>query len=427
MRFSQCFLGMVLTVLVLQPVHAAGTISNALGARQAGRGGTNIAMSDNGVVLLDNAAGMERLVGRCDQHSSYVDFGFAALFTDLSYRDAENPTTAAADNPSGLGHFMLARRVHEDVVFGFGAFTPAGFGADYDLRGPATVPGQHTYKSFGALMRILPGLSARLTDRLTVGGTLGVAVSHVELEGPYHVNSAPLRGMPTVLDLQTTGAALSWSCGLQYELSPRTTLGARYQSANRFRSDGRASLAIAPLGVSYYDVDVAMTWASSVGLGLAHQLDDCQRISVDLQWEFWSSAFDEVGLSFTNPDNPVFLAAAGPRFDEAFPLHWEDSVVVGLGYERRLAAGRTVRCGYRYQDNPLPAATTTTFLQTTLEHHFAVGYGWQHADWQWDLAYQFAFAPKVHTGTSLYPGGDFSAADVRTNTHMIFCGAMRRF
>ncbi len=406
---------------------AAGTISNALGAREAGRGGTNLAFQDNGVILLDNPAGMQGLVGHCDCQNSYVDLGFAGLFTDLSYADADNPTTDAADNPTGLGHFMVARRVHEDVVLGFGAFTPAGFGSDYDLQGPTSLPGEHTYKSIGALLRILPGISVQLTERLSVGGTLGLAVSHVELEGPYFVNSAPLTGIPTLLDLQTTATALSWSCGLQYALTDQTTIAARYQSENRFDSSGRASLEIAPLGFSYYDVDVALAWASSVGLGLTHQIDASQRVAIDFEWEFWSDAFDKVDLKFTNPSNPVFLLAAGPQFRESFPQRWEDSLIVSLGYEKDLRGGRTVRLGYRYQDNPVPSATTSTYLQTTLEHHFSVGCGFRHGDWQIDAAYQFAFAPEVSTGNSLYPGGDFSDATVRTQTHMLFWGAMRRF
>lgn len=416
-----------LWVLSAVPAAASGAISNALGAREAGRGGTNLAFSDNGVVLLDNPAGMQGLVGQCECQNSYVDLGFAGLFTDLSYADADNPTTDAADNPSGLGHFMVARRVHEDVVLGFGAFTPAGFGSDYDLQGPASLPGQHTYKSIGALLRILPGFSAQLTDRLSVGGTLGLAVSHVELEGPYYVNSGALRGTPTLLDLQTTATALSWSCGLQYALTDQTTIAARYQSENRFRSSGRSSLAIAPLGFSYYDVDVALTWASSAGLGMVQQIDASQRVAIDFEWEFWSHAFDEVGLTFTNPSNPVFLGAAGPRVSEQFPLRWEDSLIVSLGYEKDLSPGRTVRLGYRFQDNPVPRSTTSTYLQTTLEHHFSVGCGFQHCGWDIDAAYQFAFAPEVSTGTSAYPGGDFSNATVRTQTHMLFWGAMRRF
>ncbi len=86
-----------------------------------------------------------------------------------------------------------------------------------------------------------------------------------------------------------------------------------------------------------------------------------------------------------------------------------------------------MRLGYRYQDNPVPAFSTSTYLQTTLEHHFSVGYGFKHHGWELDTAYQFAFGPDVHTGTSIYPGGDFSNATLTTQTHMVFLSAIRRY
>lgn len=82
--------------------------------------------------------------------------------------------------------------------------------------------------------------------------------------------------------------------------------------------------------------------------------------------------------------------------------------------------------GYRYQDNPIPAATASTYLQTTLQHHFSVGLGTKHHGREFDTAYQYAFAPDLRTTTSLYPGGDFSNATISIETQMLFFSAMRR-
>ncbi len=409
------------------PAAGSGTISNALSAREAGRGGINLAFSDNGVILMDNPAGIQGLVGNCSCNDTFFDIGGVGLFTDLTYADDENGVTGAADNPTGLGHMMFGRRLNEDVVVGFGAFAPAGFSSDYDLQGPATLPGDQNYFSFGALIRMLPGISVRMTDNWTLGGTLGVSASHVELEGPYFLNSGPLRGTPTLLDLQATGAALSWSLGTQIDLTERTTLGVRYQSANKFESDGKARVAIAALGgSSNYDVNVALTWARSVGIGLKHEISRTRRIGIDFEWEDWSDAYDNATLIFTNPDNPIFLGVGGPKITEVFPLRWQDALVVSTGFEQDLGRDRTVRLGYRFQENPIPAFTTTTYLQTTLEHHFSVGYGFKHHGWEIDTAYQYAFGPDVHTGTSIYPGGDFSNATFSTQTHMLFFSAIYR-
>lgn len=376
---------------------------------------------------MDNAAGIQGLIGDCDNCDTFIDVGGAGLFTNLTYRDSDNGRTNAADHPTGLGYLMLGKRLNEDIVVGFGAFTPAGFASDYELNGPAFLPGPQTYKSFGALARLLPGASVRLTDRWTVGGTIGLAISHVELEGPYFLNSAPLTGTPTNLDLQATGTAFTWSLGTQYQLTDKTTIGINYQSENRFESEGQAGVLAGPLGFSYYDIKLGMTWARSVGIGIQHKLDSRQRFGVDLEWEDWSSAFDNLNLTFTNPTSIVHRTVVGPTIHEVFPLQWKDAIIVSTGYELDVNDSQTFRCGYRYQDNPVPASATTTYLQTTLKHHFSIGYGLEHRGWELDGAYQFAFAPEVSTGQSVYAGGDFSNAKITTQTHMIFVGAQRRF
>ncbi len=413
-------------LLICVPALASGTISNALSAREAGRGGANLGFSDNGVILMDNPAGMQGLFDDCTCHDSFVDIGMVGLFTDLTYADADNPLTDAADNPSGLGHLMIGRKLNQDIVIGFGAFAPAGFASDYNLQGPATLPGTHTYQSFGALIRVLPGISLRMTDAWTIGGTLGVAASHIEIEGPYFLNSGALAGTPTRLDLQATGAALSWSLGTQYKISDRTTLGVRYQSANEFESDGKSSVTINGVGNTIYDTNVVLSWAASVGVGLMHQLSPDRRIGVDFEWEDWSDAYDNATLTFTQPSNPAF-APFGSPIVEVFPLRWKDALIVSTGFEQDLSRNRTLRFGYRYQDSPVPAFSASTYLQTTLEHHFSAGFGFKHRGWELDTAYQFAFGPDVQTGTSIYPGGDFSNATLATQTHMVFLSAMRRY
>jgi long-chain fatty acid transport protein len=226
---------------------------------------------------------------------------------------------------------------------------------------------------------------------------------------------------------QTASTQLFLSSDAVQWHADRTTLGVRYQSENKFESDGKARVGIAALGgSSNYDVNVGLTWARSLGIGLKHELSRTRRIGIDFEWEDWSDAYDNATLIFTNPDNPVFLGVGGPRIKEVFPLRWKDTLIVSTGFEQDLGRGRTVRCGYRFQENPIPAFSTSTYLQTTLEHHFSVGYGCQLHGWEIDTAYQYAFGRDVDTATSIYPGGDFSDAEFTTQTHMLFFSFIHR-
>jgi len=72
-----------------------------------------------------------------------------------------------------------------------------------------------------------------VTDRLSIGGNLGLALGHTELEGPFFIQTGPFAGAPTLLSLHTTGAAAAGGFGFQYLLTPQTTIGLGYVEQTR--------------------------------------------------------------------------------------------------------------------------------------------------------------------------------------------------
>ena len=156
---------------------------------------------------------------------------------------------------------------------------------------------------------------------------MGVAVSHAALEGPFYLQTGPLAGAPTVIDLDGSGAALAWSLGLQCKLSERTTLGLAFQNETRFQLDGSAVVDVIALGESSrFDATTDLVWPRSVGLGIKHDLCPHRRLSIDVIWFHWSHAFDGLDLQLSSPTNPVVEAAVGPTIRDRFPLDWRDSV-----------------------------------------------------------------------------------------------------
>jgi len=403
-------------------VLADGVIRDGLGAISCGRGGTNIAAADNGVVLLDNPAVLANVNG-----CGLIDVGADLLFTDMAYADPENDAIIDHD-PYPCGQLALVRKSRDGCwAFGLGLFSPAAFGSRYHLKGPPPWTGTRYYKSFGALSKILPGVACRVTDRLSVGGTLGVGVSHVELEGPYFLQSPPLRGTPTMMDLQATGATIAWSAGLQYQVTSVTTVGIAYQSQSRFHLDGSMAVDVPELGHCRFDADVDMRWPRSLGVGMRHEVCPHRSVSADVIWYNWSEAFDQIGIHLSNPSNPAFEYALGPSLDEVFPLAWRDTVSVRLGYEHAFRPDRVARFGYTYHRNPIPAGTLTPYIQTTLEHTFSIGYGWLQGAWSVDLAYQFTFGPGIDVASSDLAGGDFDASHHESRVHVMLVTFSKRF
>ena len=404
---------------------ADGVIRDGLGAISCGRGGTNIAFSDNGVILLDNPAGMVNIDG-----CGLTDIGVDLVFCGMRYAEGRAPEVAVDGDPYPCGNLSLIRKSCDGCwAVGLGVYAPAAFGARYDLAGPPEFPGTRLYKSFGALGKVLPGVSRRLTDRLTVGGTLGVGVSHVELEGPYFLQSLPLQGLATMIDLQTTGAAMTWSLGLQYQLTPATAIGLAYQSESSFHLDGniRVQTPVQGLDFTRYDADVNIMWPRSLGLGVRHQLGPCRILAADVIWFDWSTAFDQFDLHFSDPSNPAFELAGLATLDETLPLNWRDTVSVRVGYERHFGCGRVGRVGYTYHRNPIPAGTLTPYVQSILEHTFTAGYGWCCRDWHVDLAYQFTFGPEVSVARSDLFGGDFDDSRHEAAAHVLLMTLLKQF
>ena len=342
---------------------ADGVIRDGLGAVSSGRGGTNIAHFDNGQILLDNPAAMLNIEG-----TGLYEVGVDLLFTDLRYSDPDLVAgTNAALKPMPLGQLAyITKSADGQWAFGLGAFAPAGFAATYHLPGPTGIGGIQKYKSLGALGKILPGVAYRVNDRLSIGGTFGVAISHAELEGPFFIQTGAAAGTPTLLDLQATGAAISWSFGMPYQLSEQTTIGLTYQSETRFHLNGFAYVEIPGFGQSRFDAEVDLDWPQSLGLGLRHELCPHRILSVDVIWFDWSQAFDTLNMKFTNASNDDFTALLGSTIRDQFPLNWSDSVSLRVGYEHFVTPDCVLRAGYTYHPNPIPDNTLTPYIPAIL-------------------------------------------------------------
>ena len=396
-----------------------GVIRDSLGARSSGRGGTNLAFGDNGEVLYDNPGGILGFEG-----DELFELGVDTLLTDLRYSDPDNPVTSAENDPFPMGQITYLRRSQDGVwAYGIGAYSVAGFSAEYTLNSSVFGP-QQQYNSLGLMAKVLPGLACRVNDQLTIGGTFGVAASHMELEGPYYIQGPTLPpGFPLMLDLQASGAAITWSLGMQYELTERTTIGAAYTSETQFGLHGPSTVEVPGLGASRYDTRLNVTWPQSVGLGIKHKICPHRIIAADVIWYGWSQAFDSFRLWFNNPGTPGF-----PPIYEEFPLGWKDTVAIRTGYEWRPVDNRVVRLGYIYNPNPIPDETLTPFIQATIVNTFSVGYGWiTESGLEIDLAYQYGFGKEQFVGTSGVAGGDADNSQHLSQVHWIYASLIRRY
>lgn len=409
--------GLLLT-LSAPTVSADGVHMNGLSPRAIGRGGANIAHADNGAVFFDNPAAAVNVPG-----NGLFDVGGNLLIMDFRYADADNPTSYDLDITPLPSMGLVNKTDDGRFAYGLGVYAPAGFQQMHHLQAQFPFAGTQTYKSFAALTKILPGAAMKVNDRLAFGGTFGVAISHAELEGPYTLQNAGIfSGLPTIVDLQATGATPVFSLGLQYELTEATTFGVTYQSVSRFELEGNTLVTAPVIGTSRYDTHVDMTWPETLGFGVRHELCPHRILSTELVWFNWSEAFDSLGVSLSDADRLIF-----PDINEQMPLNWRDTLSVKFGYEQVLPNGHVARCGYVYHRNPIPDGTLTPYIQAVLEHAVSLGYGIQWRSWELDASYMFLFSPEIDVGNSDFRGGDFDNATHRAFIHALGISAIKRF
>jgi len=404
---------------------ADGVIRDGVGAISTGRGGTNLGYADNGAVLLDNPGALVNVQGR-----GLMEADVDTLITDIQYTDTKPNNLSAKVIPMPLPEVSCIWKSRDgDWAWGIGAFAPAGFGASYNFQN--SFAGPQNYRSIGALGKILPGLSYRVNDRLSIGGTCGLAYGHVDLEGPFFLQSGALRGVPTVIDLQGDGVAPTGSVGLQYKLSRRTTLGLTFTTETQMHQNGGMSAniyGVAPVPIySRFAAQTSITWPRSLSFGFMHQLSSRHRVAADVYWYDWSHAFNQVGLGLTNPSNPLVAALAGPAIIQSLPMNWRDTVSMRLGYEFLPSRYSTWRAGYVYHSSPVPNSTLNPYTDGVLTHAFSVGHSRRVGRAWLNASYQYSFSPTRQVGTSALAGGDFSNSTFRAQAHWINLGVLVPF
>jgi long-chain fatty acid transport protein len=406
--------------LVPSLLWADGVIRDGIGPISTGRGGTNLGFSDNAAVIYDNPAGMSNVAG-----NGLMEAGVDTVICDLNYSDPQNANVDSIRRAFPPGMFGYFKRLPDSPwTFGFGVFAPAGFGADYSMAPPPPfAPTRTLYRSLDLFGKVLPAVSYQLTDRLSVGGSVGLALNHASLAGPFFVQTGPFAGAPAIINVHSTGAAVCGNFGIQYLLTPDTTVGIAYIAPTHFVMDGNARATLltplGPLTTGFRDAKVDLTWPQSLGIGVKQNLCCCRRVGVDVIWYNWSGAFDQVGLTFNNPSNPIVAGLLGNRLHDAFPAHWNDTVSLRTGYEKDLSDLWTWRTGYVFHPSPVPNGTVNPYLDGILLHTFSLGATRRMGRGSFNAAYQYSFSPARHVGTSDIIGGDFSNSTLTAQSHWI--------
>ena len=416
LRFTACCLLILAASMAARQARADGLVRDGIGPISTGRGGTNLGFADNGAVILDNPGALVNVA-----NDGLLELGVDTVISQVHYTDNKPNDVQSAIRPIPTPNIAYIRRSKDKRwAWGLGVFGPAGFGASYEFQNSFAGPQQ--YKSFDAVAKLLPTLSYRVTDRLSIGGSVGIAASYLDLQGPLFMQDGALRGAPAIVNLQGFGVAPVGSFGMQYKLTEKTTLGMSFTSMTKFHMGGVMNAnvyGVTPLPVySRFSSSTDINWPRSLAFGLAHKINPKHVIGIDMAWYDWKHAYNNVGINLTDASNPLVPMLAGPAIVQRLPLNWHDTVSLRLGYQWMPNSKNTYRIGYVYHNSPTPSYSLTPYTDGILLHAFSAGYSRKIGRAYLNAAYQFTFGPTRHVTVSSFAGGDFSNSTLHAQAHV---------
>ena len=399
--------------LVPAAVQAQGFGIYEQGACLQSRGGAGVAepCADGSAVYVNPAglAGRDKIVIGAGGTSI---FGTGSFTSDLGVATKIDSRLAVA--PHGYFQWGITPR----LAVGGGIYVPYGL----SLEWPLDFPGRFvSYDSRLNTVYIQPTAAYAISDAVSVGGGLTVAVGSVELHRREDLANVPLGAAPgltfaALVDEQTDFAntvlsasratGIGANVGVILKAHDRVRIGARYLTHVKLDYSGTA--VFTPVAGAYrvskpnalglpigtpLDSFVSQVSATLQDQGVRTALDMPAQLTVglsvhasrrvslwgDYQWIDWS-AFDTVTLDFAQPIPP----------DEELVQNYRDTsaVRVGLGFQTRPTV--QLRAGYFHNQAAAPDENVTPLLPDATRDHVTAGFGWNvRPKVTIDVAYQF--------------------------------------
>ncbi len=358
-------------------LHGIGAVNSALG-------GTGIATNTSLLgAFFVNPAGLVTFGG------THIEMGFEMMKPERSVSSSFGPmsgTTKSVSAFATIPAFGWSTELSDGVVVGVAGLGIGGFGVDYaaDATNPILMPrpngfGQ-VYSNF-QLMKIAPALAWKATARLRLGVALNIdwaslAVDPMPTAAPA-VDPGP-DGKPFTADDRAyyssgahAGTAFGFGAqiGLQYDINDQVTVGAAYTSPQIFGNFNYNAVYENPNLPNYntartfsFRMDAPAVYAA----GFAYAPTTALRTAVDVKYFGYKSTkgFDQSGY---NADGSV----------KGFG--WKDIVVVAAGVEYDASSVWTLRGGYNYSGNPIPADMSMYNIPAPaiVQHHLTGGVGYK--------------------------------------------------
>ena len=371
-------------------VFANGLSLNSVGSKALGMGGAFVGLADDATAIYWNPAGM---IG---QKNSAMLFGtdvipMTSYKLDMYGIDAETVTNHYA-SPNAFGVYN-----YKDFAFGFGAYVPAGLGAEWDgadlvaFDGPMyldpgmTMLNPYAGKEFEWMSKIAafnfsPAVAYKLTDNIYVGVAVNIYYSMMEMkrgEDMVNLMTGGTPGQDGMLDTQT--AFDISGVGYGSVLSTKITndmfdFGLTYKTPIMVDFDGTMTIE----GMDDKDMEFHIEWPTWIGAGLAVKPYKGLKVEFDVQYTNWNE------MKTLTADVVGFPA-------QQMHLFWNDATQIRLGAEYMINKEYAVRAGWYLDPAPCGDHTLNILFPSSTNQGFTSGMSYYNRDFAVDFGIEYLF------------------------------------
>jgi long-chain fatty acid transport protein len=387
-----------------------GYFSHGYGTKNKAMAGAGTALPQDAMISAVNVAGMVWVGQRLDAgltlfspHREYTQKSSTNGFPPEAIQAGMAPPwpVPIGSNPDFTGtvdsekdlffipHFAYAHPLDDKSAVGVSLYGNGGMNTTYNHHDTTKLPGTPGANGLGtfggammtpsaastgvdlAQLALNLNYSRKLTDDFSLGGGLILAYQRFKAKGLSPFGSLVADGNPNHLSNNGAEGVFGWGAqfGALWQVNDRFSIGAAYQTQIDFNAFNDYSDLFAEGG----DLDAP----AFLNVGLAFKPREDLTLAFDVQ-HIWFS--DVAALGNGTSANIAKCMAGDPKYcmggDKGPGFGWQDMTVYKFGVQWDYKPDLTLRAGYSYGDQPVPAESVlfNTLAPAVIEQHFTLGF-----------------------------------------------------
>lgn len=358
------------------------------GARAAGRGGVEVGIANDADALNSNPAGITQIKGK------QLDIGIGIFSPKIRFKNRYGKEhTRAQYYPAPEVGFVFHVE-GSPVAIGLGVFGNSGLGVHKLYIKNPYFKRKRLGDSKLAVAKAIGAIAYQVTDKFSVGLALHYYYINYYLAssmGPAYLDADKIHGFGY-------GAAIGllykptkkWSFGLSYTFKPILQDLHTDDSKIKFFNTGytHCRTKIENFGVP-----------RKLAMGIAYHINKRWLIGMDLEWQQYSRAFNELTIKLTDMNIP-------PQ-ELKLPFHFRDTYIFSIGTEYELCRFLVLRMGYSLSTD-ISKKDTHFAVSPLIDdfHNLSCGIGTRWKNYELNISYVYCFEGKGINRTASFPAGN---------------------